>query len=381
MAKIAFVHNFASHYTARTFELLARSFDVRFYFFSGGEDWYWLKEHGVKIGDFAYEYLRGFQLGRTRVTPTLPLKLMRADFDVCIKCINGRFALPITYLVARIKRRPFILWTGIWARLETPFHRLFFPLTRYFYRHADAVVVYGAHVKRYLISEGVRAERVFVAPHAVDNDIYASFVSDEGKAALRRQLAIDPGTKIVLYLGRLTPVKGLPHLARAFASLARKDVVLVLAGEGEERQRVEALARECGISDRVRFPGYVAQQETIRYYAASWVYVLPSITTARFKEPWGLVVNEAFNQGLPVIATDAVGAGAGGLVENDVNGFIVPEGNTQALAAALQRILDEPGLRERMSRNARERIATWTQEGMVEAFGQAIDYVTRNRDR
>ena len=61
------------------------------------------------------------------------------------------------------------------------------------------------------------------------------------------------------------------------------------------------------------------------------VYVLPSITTRLFKEPWGLVVNEAFNQGVPVIATDAVGAAAGGLVENGVNGFVVPEGNSRAI--------------------------------------------------
>jgi hypothetical protein len=79
------------------------------------------------------------------------------------------------------------------------------------------------------------------------------------------------------------------------------------------------------VDGTVRFAGYVPSRETRPYYALADLFVLPSITTASFKEPWGLVVNEAFNQGVPVIASDAVGAAAGGLVQSGVNGLIVPE--------------------------------------------------------
>ena len=68
------------------------------------------------------------------------------------------------------------------------------------------------------------------------------------------------------------------------------------------------MADQAGIADRIRFAGYVHYNETVHYYAISWVYVLPSVTTPVFKEPWGLVVNEAFNPGVPVIASEAVGA-------------------------------------------------------------------------
>ena len=64
--------------------------------------------------------------------------------------------------------------------------------------------------------------------------------------------------------------------------------------------------------------------------------MLPSITTALDKEPWGLVVNEAMHAGLPVVATDAVGAAAGGLVRDGENGFVVPERDADALAAAVR---------------------------------------------
>lgn len=372
---IAFVTNICAHYRVKTFETLARCYNVDYYFFSAGDEWYWQQQHGVKTGNFHYEYLPGFRLGRTRITPTLPWRLWRGNYDVYIKCINGRFALPMTYLIARLKRKPFILWTGIWMRLQTPFHCLAWPLTRYIYHHADAIVVYGEHVKRYLVNEGVPAERIFIAAHAVDNEAYNRTVPEEDKLALLRQLGISSDQKVVLYLGRLVEEKGVPYLIEAFASLQREDAVLVIVGTGPEKERLEYLVSERGITNQVRFAGYVAPEKTLPYYAIAWVFGFPSITTPYFKEPWGLVVNEAFNQGVPVIATEAVGAAAGGLVQDGVNGFVVPERDSTALAQALQRILDDADLRERLSRNARQIIADWDNERMVLGFRQAIEYV------
>lgn len=379
MLRVAFVTNICAHYRVKTFETLARYHEVDYYFFSAGDEWYWQQEHGVWAGNFHYEYLPGFRLGRTRITPTLPWKLWRGDYDVYIKCINGRFALPVAYLIARLRHKPFILWTGIWMRLRTPFHRLAFLFTRYIYCHADAIVVYGEHVKRYLISEGVPPERIFIAAHAVDNELYSREVSEREKTALRRRLGIASGQKVVLYLGRLEEVKGLPYLLEAFAFLRRDDTVLVLAGTGSERSMLEQIVREKGLTDRVRFTGYIPPEQTVPFYALAYVLVLPSITVPEGKEPWGLVINEVMNQGVPVIATDAVGAAAGGLVQDGVNGFVVPEQDSAALAQALRRVLDDPELRNQLGRNARQIIAGWDNERMVMGFRQAIEYVTSRR--
>ena len=75
-----------------------------------------------------------------------------------------------------------------------------------------------------------------------------------------------------------------------------------------------------------------------------------------FLEPWGLVVNEAFDQGVPVIATDAVGAAAGGLVQHERTGLVVPAGDAGALAAALTRLHADPALRARLGAAAREAV-------------------------
>ena len=377
--KVAFVTNICAHYRVKTFETLARYHDVDYYFFSAGDEWYWQQQHGVQRGSFHHEYLPGFRLGGTRLVPTLPRRLWRGRYDVYVKCINGRFALPVTYAIARLKRKPFVLWTGIWMRLQTPAHRLFFPLTRYIYRHADAIAVYGEHTRRYLLDEGVPAERIFVAAHAVDNDIYRRAVSVEERAAVRQKLGLAAEQKMVLYLGRLEEVKGLPYLLEAFASLREDSTVLVLAGTGSMQASLERLADEIGIAGRVRFAGYVSPAEAVVYYALAWLFVLPSITLSKSKELWGLVVNEAFNQGVPVIATDAVGAAAGGFVRDGINGFIVPERNSQALAEAIGRFLDVPELRQRMSRNARQAVTEWDNDRMVLGFHQAIEYVTHRR--
>ncbi len=376
--RISFTTNLCAHYNVGTFEVLSRYYDVDYYFFSAGEEWYWQERHGVRIGNFHSEYLPGFHLGRTRITLTLPVKLWRGKYDIFIKCINGRFTLPVTFLVARLKHKPFILWTGIWTRIQTPAHRIFFPITRYIYRHSDALVVYGSHTKEYLITEGVSPAKIFIATHVVKNETYNRVVSDEEKHVLRHRLNIEPDQKVVLYLGRLEEIKGLPYLLRAFQQLMLKDIVLIIAGDGELRSSLELLARELDIIEQVRFSGYVSPEEAPPYYSLASVFVLPSITMPSGKELWGLVVNEAFNQGVPVIASDAVGAAAGGLVQDGVNGFIFPERDVQALCLALKQLLADHELRLQLGQNARDTIATWDYERNVAGYRQAIEYVTTN---
>lgn len=383
--KIAFVTNICPHYRRPTFELLARRADTDFYFFSAGDEWYWQQAHGVERGGFRHQYLRGWRVGRTRITPTLPWKLLRGGYDAYVKCINGKFALPATFLIARLRRKPFVLWTGIWMRLRTPTHRLIFPLTRFIYRHADAVVVYGEHVKRYLVSEGVDPARIFVAAHAVDNAAYSQPVDPAELAALRERLGLAPQGPVVLALSRLVAEKGYEYLLQAWAaakaSVERHAATLLIVGEGDERSRLEALAAELGLAGTVRFAGYVPARETRPYYALADLFVLPSITTASFKEPWGLVVNEAFNQGVPVIASDAVGAAAGGMVQPGINGLIVPERDSGTLARALADLLDRPDLRLSMAEAARATVGMWTNERMVEGFLQAVAAAAGRRSR
>jgi glycosyltransferase involved in cell wall biosynthesis len=375
--KLLFVTNLCPHYRVKTFETLARRVATHFVFYSSGSERYWNRQlHGRQTGDFAHEYLDGFSVGPVRITPGLVARLWSTDADAVIKCVNGRFALPVTYLLCRLRRKPFVLWTGIWSHPRTPFHTLTFPLTRYLYRHADAVAVYGTHVRTYLIELGVAPERIFVAWHAADNAVYNQPVPPTALSELRRELALE-ARRVILYVGRLDAAKGLDHLIEACAQLSDLSVVLVLAGSGDAHASLLAQAKAAGLA--TRFVGPVPTQALYTYYALADAFVLPSITTARNKETWGLVVNEAMNQGVPVVTSAAVGAAAGGLVRDGDTGLVVPERDTAALAAALRRLLTEPGLAHRLGEAARQEVACWTNERMVEGFMAAADYAIRAR--
>jgi glycosyltransferase involved in cell wall biosynthesis len=107
--------------------------------------------------------------------------------------------------------------------------------------------------------------------------------------------------------------------------------------------------------------------------------VLPSVPTRDFREPWGLVANEAFNQGVPVIATDAVGAVAGGLVRHERTGLVVPAGDAGALARALRRMHDEPELRAELGANAREAVGAYTHAAWAAGMSKALASVGKSR--
>jgi glycosyltransferase involved in cell wall biosynthesis len=373
--KVEFVTGMCTHYRVRPFELLAQAYDTEYLFFSDGREWYWPPERGVSRGEFRGEYLPGFRVGRTRVTPSLAWRLVSGEFDVVIKCINGRFALPITYVAARLRQKPFVLWTGIWCRLTTPSHRAAWPIVHFILRHADACVVYGEHTKRYLMAEGVDESAIFVAANAVDNDAYRRDLLDDAAveaAADRSGFVGDSGR--VLFVGRLEPNKGLTYLLRAFAQVSNAGARLAFVGDGSERQALLNLARFLGIEERITFVGSVPPESIPSHMAAADMLVLPSVKTEHGKEPWGLVVNEAFNLGVPVIVTDVVGAAAGSLVRDGHNGLVVPERDVEGLRRALERLLSDESFRKRTGDCGRLDVSRFTPIAMVHGFSQAIEF-------
>jgi glycosyltransferase involved in cell wall biosynthesis len=263
-------------------------------------------------------------------------------YDVVVAGLSGRVALPAAYAGAR----NFVLWATIWRHPQTPAHALSYLPLRHIYRHADAIATYGPHVSDYVRSKGARGP-VIEAPQAVDT----AFWSQPGDGDRR-------GDFQVLFAGRLAAEKGVDVLLRASAG------TLVLAGDGPLRadaQRAGAI-----VLGRLQAP------ELRNSYAGSDVVVVPSVPTHDFLEPWGLVVNEAFHQGVPVIATDAVGAAAGGLVQHERTGLIVPAGDSRALGDAIRRLRDDPGLRTRLGANARAEVAKYTQDAWAGAMSRAI---------
>jgi glycosyltransferase involved in cell wall biosynthesis len=129
-----------------------------------------------------------------------------------------------------------------------------------------------------------------------------------------------------------------------------------------------------------RLLGHVAAADLPALYAAADVLVLPSIQTASFLEPWGLVVNESMLQSTPVIASDAVGAAAGGLVRDGRNGFVVAAGDADALATRLRALAGSPELRSELGAAAREDAAELTPAAWARGMSAALAAAGAGRD-
>jgi glycosyltransferase involved in cell wall biosynthesis len=116
-------------------------------------------------------------------------------------------------------------------------------------------------------------------------------------------------------------------------------------------------------------------------YAESDVLVVPSIPTSTFREPWGLVVNEAMNRELAVIASDAVGAAAGGLVRNGESGLVVAAGDRAALADAMRRLAGDRALRLRLGKAGARDVRAFTYDAWAAGFTAALATLGLARER
>jgi glycosyltransferase involved in cell wall biosynthesis len=282
-------------------------------------------------------------------------------FRAVIATSAGRIALPAAYLGARRAGVPFLWWTGIWAPVRTPAHVAGAPLMRAIERGADATIAYGPHVAAYARRRGAR--NVHVAPQAVD----VGFWSAAGDRHAARRAAGDPAF-LVLFAGRDAPGKGLGVLLEAWArsGLAAEGGVLALAGAPGDGPGVLPL-------------GSLAPEKLRDFFTAADVVVVPSVPTRAFREPWALVVNEAMHQSAAVIATDAVGAAAGGLVREGETGRVVPAGDAGALAAALRALHAAPAERARLAAAGHAAAARHTPQAWAQAVSGALASVSAGR--
>ena len=199
-----------------------------------------------------------------------------------------------------------------------------------------------------LIARGIRRDLVVVIPPGVSFDHYTP------DAAVR---APHPTFS---YLGRLKRYKGVDLVIRAFARLQRPDAVLEIAGAGDYRPELEALARSLDLGARVRFLGFVSESEKLALLRRSWAVALASP-----KEGWGLTNVEAEACGTPVVASDSPGIRES--VRNGETGFLTPHGDVPALAAALERLAASPQLVASMGERARAFAETFTWERCARA--------------
>lgn len=233
---------------------------------------------------------------------------------------------------------------------------------------AAAIVCVGeaaAQAQRHLTPRR-RVEKIF------PGTAVAALAARRGSGdAVRRSLSPDGGP-IVGIVGRLQPWKGQEVFLRAAAQVlaTRRDVRFAVIGgailgwEGSYPDELERLGAELGISERVTFAGHQADP-------VPWQDALDVVVHASEREPFGLVIVEAMALGKAVVAT--AGGGPEEIIEDGRSGLIVPHGDPVALAAAIECVLADPELRDRLERGAADRAPSFGEEPSAALFAALLD--------
>lgn len=370
--RVLLVTNFTPHYRAPFYERLAAAIDVEFIFFSQGTEPYWQEHLGTTAADIRASTIVGRHLGvGLNLNPRLTRELWTRDYDVLIKCLNGRLELASAYAIAKTRRKPFIFWSTIWWHPVTFLGWLSQPPLKMVYHGADAILTDGDQISRFIAGCGVDPAKIFTAEFSVDNEWFMRPVDGAERDALRASLGATD-RPLILAVSRLVPEKGLDGLVRAAARLRDLKPVVAVAGTGPLGVQLAEQARAAGVD--LRLLGGFPPERMPPLYAAADVYTMPSVTTPQVREPWGLGVNEAHCQSVPVVVSDAVGAAAGRLVVHNETGLIVPERDDEELAHALRRLICDRDFADKLAAAGHRRVQATNYDAMVESFEAAIDF-------
>jgi len=290
-------------------------------------------------------------------------------------CIARRFGLPLSLqFVANAVDNPF------WLK-EKPYYRALNTLAHWLIARADTYRVVSEEEKWKLIRLGVPAQRIWNLPSITD---FGRFLAADGRIIRERYLrgpsapALASGDRrLVLSVARFAPQKDISTLLRAFSLLSQNlpGATLLLVGSGSLEQALRRQVKKLGLEGRVTFAGAVPYEALPAYYAACDVLVLSSLYEGNAR-----VLAEAAASARPVVSTAV--SGASDTIKEGETGYIVPIGDSQALAGRLGVLLADPVGAKRMGELARSHILDlYAPEKLLAGFTDLWDTTAKKRMR
>ncbi len=247
-------------------------------------------------------------------------------------------------------------------------------------KHSDALVAESPASKQHMVQEyGVDPARVQIIPCGVDTLLFRP----QQRQPARRALALPEAVPLVLFVGRLQPLKGLDTLLRAVHPVRQQyptlQVLIVGGGldagdphEAAELARLRMLAARLDLTPHLAFIKAQPQETLVQYYAAADVFVLPS-----HYESFGMVALEAMACGTPVVASQV--GGLASTVVHERTGLLAPVGDWQAFARAISRMLASPALRDLWGHAGVQRAQTYAWPRVVERNVQLYHRLIRRQ--
>jgi glycosyltransferase involved in cell wall biosynthesis len=215
----------------------------------------------------------------------------------------------------KLFRKKVVLWLDDWGYKKHLIRKIFEPVVRLIYLKADGILVHGMKHYLYFLKLGVDKRKIFFIGNA--STILREFSSED---QIKRIRGIVNTKYITLYVGGLIKRKNIDKIIKAIYYLRQKnfDVGLLIVGQGPEFKNLYKLTWKMKLTNYVKFLGWIPFHRLANYYLAADVFVFPAEN-----EPWGLVINEALEAGIPIVTTKSIGAEE--LIANNINGVLLNE--------------------------------------------------------
>jgi len=232
------------------------------------------------------------------------------------------------------------------------------------WRRVNRIIALNKATKSEIMRWGIPSEKIAVIYNGVDTNVFSPRLSSTNDLEKKYKIK----NSYCLFVGQLTPRKGVDYMLRA---LAHVNINCVIVGDGHERGRLMSLAKSLRISNRVSFTGAVPFEVLRRLYADASFFVFPSAA-----EGMPLTILEAMSSGLPVIATNIPGTDE--VVTENHNGFLVPPCDVEALRSRIQVLTDDCKSCKKMGDNARSFVMnnfSWrsTAEKTIEVYRKTLE--------
>ncbi|KJC36139.1 glycosyl transferase [Bradyrhizobium sp. LTSP885] len=318
-------------------------------------------ERRIVVNDVAVERVHSFgDVLSLPAAPTYPWRLWRRIAEHDLLALHAPFPLAdLVFAFGFGRRRPLVVHWHADIVSHAALRWFVEPMMRRTLRRAAAIIV----------SDPVLVENTPLLREFADKCHAVPFGVDVAKydRPVLRPADVNSRGRLVLACGRLVPYKGFDVLIRAAHS---RNFEVWIVGEGRERDQLEQLIRDYGLQDRVRLLGSVPESERVKLMRIADVFVMPSVTNA---ETFGLVQLEAMAAGRPVINT-ALDTGVPYVARNGIEAITVPAGDPNALAEAIETLIDDPERRQRMGQAGRHRAMT---KYSTTAFKERVETVYR----
>jgi glycosyltransferase involved in cell wall biosynthesis len=315
---------------------------------------------------FAHRLARVRRVGGLLVG--LPPRIPAAEWPDLVVSLYAEPPYLLGLLQSRLRGGRSALWVEVtfdsWVRRS----RAKESLKRRVFAAADGILTVGQDGRAYARKYGAEDARIHYLPHVVDARRFALEAAEDeaGPNRLRAELGLSGVTFV--YVGRLWSGKGVADLIAAFAIARRSsklDLSLLLVGDGPDEAALRSRCAADGLQGVV-FAGFHQQDELAAFYAASDVFVFPTLG-----DPYGLVVDEAMACSLPVLSSTAAGE-IGRRVTNGVTGFLFKSGDVTTLAEHMVHLAEDRVLRRAMGARAASRVSWQSPDAWARQFERVV---------